>query len=449
MYLDHFGLSEAPFKITPNTGFFYAGADRGAILDALLYAIEQGEGIIKVTGEVGSGKTMLCRMLAEKLRGSHDLVYLANPHIAPREVLAAIAVDLKLHISAEASLTELTHAITHSLLTSHSNGRRTVLLIEEAQGMPLETLEEVRLLTNLETAHEKLLQIVLFGQPELDENLRQPSIRQLNERITQHFLLRPLGPEEARQYLDHRLRSAGYRGPELFSPLLVRELNRHAGGLSRRLNILADKALLAAYAENTHTITLRHVRAAAADCAFSRPGILGERKQLAIAGLILLAGVGLAGALGLFHSAASDSASPPAATSAPVHAVSSPMAKIPSPPADLIEARLQATRQWLSSSPDSTLTLQLFSEGDSAKLSQHLQQLASIMKIEQVFVYRTTIRNKPAYSVTFGSYGSRHEAVTAIAQLPGSLKKNRPLIRTIGGIRAEQSAAAAQGASTL
>lgn len=437
MYLDHFGLHEAPFKITPNTGFFYPGAERGATLDALVYAIEQGEGIIKVTGEVGSGKTLLCRMLAEKLRTAHDLVYLANPHISPQEVLTAIAYDLKLPLAADASITELTHGITHSLLQSHANGRRTILLVEEAQGMPLETLEEIRLLTNLETAHEKLLQIVLFGQPELDENLRQATIRQLNERITQHFSLRPLTPEEARQYLDHRLRSAGYRGPELFPSALVRELNRHAHGLSRRLNILADKTLLAAYAENTHTLTLNHVRAAVADSPFTDKR--RQHRTLALSGGLLLALL-LTAALGM------------SAIRQPNATVSAlPLATPhPAPPAvaptDIFTARLHATERWLASTPDKTFTLQLFSAPDQADLTQRLTKLAADINPTEVFVYAARVRNNLSYNVTYGSYSTRSEAAAAITRLPALLKKNQPLIRTAGGIRKERNAAVVQGA---
>ncbi len=441
MYLDYFGLHEAPFKITPNTGFFYPGADRGSTLDALVYAIEQGEGIVKVTGEVGSGKTMLCRMLAEKLRNAHDLVYLANPHISPQEVLTAIACDLKLPLAANASITELTQAVTHSLLHSHANGRRTILLVEEAQGMPLETLEEIRLLTNLETAHEKLLQIVLFGQPELDENLRQPAIRQLNERITQHFVLRPLTWEEARQYLDHRLRSAGYRGPELFPPAVVRELSRHAHGLSRRLNILADKVLLAAFAGNTHNLTLQHVRAAVADSPFAHAKTGRRHRQRATAGGVLLLAL-----LALAAWALPASRQPDATASAAPITPSPPPRLAAAAHTDIVAARLQATDRWLASTDDKTFTLQLFSEADLADLTQRLTRLASALKAEEIFVYPTRVKNNLSYNVTYGSYSTHSEAAAAINRLPPPLKKNRPLIRTAGGIRTERNAALVQGA---
>lgn len=444
MYLSHFGLNEAPFKITPNTGFFYSGANRGEILQALLYAIEQGEGIIKVTGEVGSGKTMLCRMLAEKLAGSHDTVYLANPHISPQEVLAAIALDLHLDIAPSASLLELTHAVSQHLLASHAAGKRIVLLVEEAQGMPLETLEEIRLLTNLETAYEKLLQIVLFGQPELDANLEQPAIRQLKERIGHNFVLRPLTLQETQSYLDHRLRAAGYRGPELFGARIVKELNRAAQGVSRRLNILAEKTLLAAYAENTHTITRRHAQAAISDSPFARKDPRFALRQLAGAALVLLVGLIMGNWLHLLPGQTPT----PTAVAAPAAATTQPQATAPAPDPnrDLVDSRLQATERWLAQAADNTFTLQLFSQPDREQLLKHLSHLTDTIESEQIFVFRTKVKGKPSYSVTYGSYVTRGDAVVAGTHLPTTIRKNRPLIRSAGGIRAEIEATPGQGA---
>ena len=196
MYYEHFGLTQPPFKITPNTDFFFGGGNRGPILEALIYAITQGEGIVKVTGEVGSGKTMLCSMLQTRLAESVETVYLANPSVSPEEILHAIAFELQLQITRDESRLAVMHAIQDYLLKRHAEGKRVVLFVEESQGMPIATLEEIRLLSNLETKSDKLLQIVLFGQPELDENLRQNQIRQLKERITHSFRLEPLtGPE--------------------------------------------------------------------------------------------------------------------------------------------------------------------------------------------------------------------------------------------------------------
>src|SRR3982751_798484 len=200
MYLEHFGLREAPFRITPHTEFFFAGANRGATLEALLYAITAGEGLVKVTGEVGSGKTMLCRVLMERLPESVETIYLAVPSLSRDEMLAAIAGDLGID-TAGANTTKLARALQDKLIAVHSAGRQVVALIDEAHAMPLGTLEEIRLLSNLETDKDKLLQIVLFGQPELDAHLALPNMRQLKERITHAFTLGPLPQREIGEYV--------------------------------------------------------------------------------------------------------------------------------------------------------------------------------------------------------------------------------------------------------
>ena len=169
MYLEHFGLTEAPFKITPHTEFFFSGASRGETLEALLYSITSGEGIVKVTGEVGSGKTMLCRVLMERLPTTVETIYLAVPSLSRDEMLATIAGDLDLETQG-ISTTKLIRSLQERLIEIHAEGRQVVALIDEAHAMPLETLEEIRLLSNLETSHSKLMQIVLFGQPELDQH---------------------------------------------------------------------------------------------------------------------------------------------------------------------------------------------------------------------------------------------------------------------------------------
>src|SRR3990172_10217940 len=199
MYYSHFGLNQAPFKITPNTEFFFSGGNRGPILEALIYTITHGEGIVKVTGEVGSGKTMLCTMLQTRLPQHIETVYLAHPNVSPEEILHAIAFELQLGPARGAARLEVMHLLQDYLLKRHAEGKRVVGFVEEAQSMPLATLEEIRLLSNLETRNDKLLQIVLFGQPELDDNLRRPNIRQLRERIAHSFRLEPLSQGEIRE----------------------------------------------------------------------------------------------------------------------------------------------------------------------------------------------------------------------------------------------------------
>jgi MSHA biogenesis protein MshM len=236
MYLEHFGLREAPFRITPHTEFFFSGANRGATLEALMYAITAGEGMVKVTGEVGSGKTMLCRVLMERLPQTVETIYLAVPSLTRDEMLASIASDLEI-VTTGAHTTKLVRALQERLIEIHAGGRQVVALIDEAHAMPLATLEEIRLLSNLETGKEKLLQIVLFGQPELDQHLALPHMRQLKERITHSFALAPLPAREVRDYVNFRLRAAGYHGPDLFGEDALRLIAEASEGLTRRINI--------------------------------------------------------------------------------------------------------------------------------------------------------------------------------------------------------------------
>lgn len=216
MYYEHFGLHFPPFKITPDTQLFYTGGNRGLVLDALIYAIQQGEGMVKVVGEVGSGKTMLCRMLEEKLSNNIEIVYLANPHLSPDMILHAIGLEMKLPINTQSSRLEVMQQLQTALLEKHGQQKQVVVFVEEAQNMPLETLEEIRLLSNLETTKDKLLQIVLFGQPELDVNLSVEHIRQSKERITHHLYLPALKYQDIGDYLQFRLHAAGYRGLQCF-----------------------------------------------------------------------------------------------------------------------------------------------------------------------------------------------------------------------------------------
>ncbi len=273
MYLEHWGLERPPFQITPDTRQFYRGALRGAILEALEYAVGRGEGIVKVSGEVGAGKTMLCRMLEERLAGRMEVVYLVgNPSLGPVEVLRAIAREMKLELPEGAGHLEIIECLQEALLERYARGGRVVVLVEEAQGMSLQALEEIRLLSNLETGSHKLLQMVLFGQPELDQNLQRPEIRQLKERITQNFHLPLFRRTDVADYLRFRMAGAGYRGPEVFSRGAVRVIARASHGIARRVSVLADKALLAAFTEGSHRVRRRHARYAVADSDFSRLG---------------------------------------------------------------------------------------------------------------------------------------------------------------------------------
>ncbi len=335
MYLDHFGLSEAPFRITPHTDFFFSGANRGATLEALLYAITHDEGIVKVTGEVGAGKTMLCRVLIERLPAGVETVYLSNPSLAREEILQAILDDLRFPTGNEQRPNQLLRTLQEHLIQVYGDGRRVVLLIYEAHAMPAETLEQIRLLSNLESNRHKLLQIALFGQQELDEQLGTALLRPLRERITHSFRLEPLVHADVGQYLMFRMRQASYKGPDLFDASALKLIAKSSQGLTRRLNILADKCLLAAYAEAEHGITRKHALAAIRDAGFAPLGTAADRRALpqqwkwfAAAGAVALAGAGVFAGMHL-SSQTSPAPSAPVRTAAPAPAPSSVPSSVP------------------------------------------------------------------------------------------------------------------------
>ena len=321
LYLEHFGLNEPPFRITPHTDFFFAGADRGATLEALIYAVLHDEGIVKVSGEVGSGKTMLCRVLMERLPPHVDTIYLATASLEREEILQAIADELDVRFSQERRTVALRELQEH-LIERYAQGRRVVILIDEAHVMPEDTLEQVRLLSNLESNRHKLLQIVLFGQPELDATLAKTQLRQLRDRITHSFRMRPLTGAETANYISFRMRAAGYRGPDVFQPAATALIARAAHGLTRRINILADKSLLSAYTENSHAVGVRQARAAIADSEFAARGPRRAPRAVIYAAAALVAGV----AIGAFIPWER-----PAETRAPVPPV--PLARAPAPAA--------------------------------------------------------------------------------------------------------------------
>lgn len=286
MYQKFYGLHKPPFRITPDTKLFFKGCDRGAVLHSLCYALRRGEGIVKVVGEVGSGKTLLCRMLPSVLRQGVDWVYLSHPRLSPEQTLRAIACELGLQSDPNADKLSIMLLIQDTLLQRYDSARRVIVLVEEAQGMPLDSLEEIRLLSNLETEDHKLMQIVLFGQPELDQNLSQTKIRQLRERITHGFYLKPLDKDNIFAYLDFRMRAAGYKGPVLFSKKIAKQIYSYSRGLIRRINIIADKMLIIAYADQRYTLTVEDVKEAARDSEF-----LKKKMWWSIAAMFVLFGI--------------------------------------------------------------------------------------------------------------------------------------------------------------
>jgi len=477
LYLEHFGLTEVPFRITPHTGVSFDGAGRGATLEALFCAVLHDEGIVKVSGEVGSGKTMLCRVLMERLPKEVETIYLATPSLAKDEIIHAIGDDLKLAFSQERRTVALRELQEH-LIDLYGKGRRVVVLIDEAHFMPDDTLEQVRLLSNLESNRHKLLQIVLFGQPELDATLAKTELRQLRDRITHSFRMRPLSPAEVAKYISFRMRAAGYRGPDLFLPGATALIARASQGLNRRINILADKALLAAFTENGHAVGERQVRAAIADSEFAalkRPPV-SRAAVLGVAALI--AGVAI-GAL-IPWERGTPPTPPPAAKPQPVVAPQpKPAAVVVAaaaedqededeefelyaqaalewPPSHLTPAqvrrlsaysasgqklvgeRLAATIEVLTHADNDRYSLELYAtdNSDPARVERFLTRARDLVPLEQMFIIPLGKEGAWRMRVALGQYRSREEALDAARRLPPKYQRAfQPLPRTFAELR--------------
>ncbi|MBF0190377.1 MAG: AAA family ATPase [Magnetococcales bacterium] len=288
MYLDHFGFHAPPFAITPDTELFFSGGERGAILEQLLQAIAAGEGFIKVVGEVGSGKTMLCRLMCRKLPTAARVALLLNPGIPPEELIGALLREFRLPPMTEEGQAARHQALLEFLVTRQRQGERAVIVVEEAQSLPPATLEALRLISNLETEQVKLVSIVLFGQPALDRMLHSGIGRQILERITTHLTLPRLSLDDTEQYLHNRLHTTGYRGPPLFSPGAVRRIHQSARGAIRQINLLAEKSLVQASRQGAHSVASRHVQQGISRCAFLHRIPVWRRPALAAAGVVTL-----------------------------------------------------------------------------------------------------------------------------------------------------------------
>ena len=289
MYQAHFGLREAPFGLTPDTSFFFNGPQSQKALNTLLVAARNGEGFIKITGEVGTGKTFLCRKFMQSLGPDFVTAYIPNPNLPPRSLILALADDLDVLLEKDADQHQLLKSLNLRLLNLAAQGKRVLLCLDEAQAIPVDSLEALRLLTNLETEKRKLLQIVLFGQPELDVKLALPEIRQLTQRITFHYHLGPLSRDDVDFYVAHRLRVAGFDGARLFSRGGVARLYKASGGIPRLINIMAHKALMVAYGEGRQQVGARHVALAASDTLAGKPRRLWQRPWPWLAGAGVLA----------------------------------------------------------------------------------------------------------------------------------------------------------------
>ncbi len=468
MYLEHFGLNAQPFKITPVTDFFFPGANRAEILEALLYSITESEGIIKVTGEVGSGKTMLCRMLLERFPEHIEAVYLANPSLTREEMLYAIADGLNLDLEGQ-RVNVILQTLQNHLEQKHAEGKQVVILVDEAHAMPLETMEELRLLYNLQVGNHKLLHIMLFGQPELNVKLSQPNMRQLKDRIIHHFTMLPLSQNIIESYLLFRMRTAGYRGPSPFSPAAAALIGKSSQGLMRRVNILADKSLLAAFVENTHGVELRHVQAAIRDTE-PASGTQGRWQQkipataaisAALIALLLAAGGWYLGSL----SSASSTQLPPKTTdrpaampataptlpptisgipatqvmpapapALPAHSTPVPQVthNVPKPtatashatPAEpeivLFKQRLEKTELLLSKLSSGSASIQLFYTNDvrPARLEKFLQQANTLGRLDKIYLLPIKLNGRKGLRALYGIYPDSEAARAAIKSLP-------------------------------
>ncbi|MEW5882302.1 MAG: AAA family ATPase, partial [Pseudomonadota bacterium] len=267
--LAHYGLREAPFKITADARFFYAGGGRGDALHALRHALAHDEGIVLVTGEVGTGKSLLCRMLVDEPPADLDVVFLPNPSLAGEQLVAAAARDL----GADPVPTAL-EALQRAAIERHARGRRVAVLVDEAHAMSPDALERIRLLTNLETGARKLLTVALFAQPELLATLARETMRPLRDRIVQHFRLQPLRADEVADYVNFRLQVAGHRGGRLFEPGALKRIARRSAGRSRRVNVLADRSLLACYTRGGRCVSPRDVARSEHDLDLAPPRAL-------------------------------------------------------------------------------------------------------------------------------------------------------------------------------
>jgi len=263
MYQKYFGLKEMPFTLSPDTSYFFAYGHYANALNTLLVALRTGEGFIKVSGEVGTGKTLLCRKLMRSLGDRFELVYIPNPQLSSYGLQVAVAEELGLKITRYVH--RLNKMITDRLLELAKQGRRVVLCIDEAQAMPEETMESLRLLTNLETEKSKLLHVVLFGQPELDELLNKKSVRQLKQRITFSYQLQPLERVGMDAYIMHRLVVAGFIHGNIFEPRALDRLFKASKGIPRLINVLCHKSLMVTFGQGGRVITEENVQLAISD----------------------------------------------------------------------------------------------------------------------------------------------------------------------------------------
>lgn len=463
LYLNHFGLSKPPFQITPDIDFFFSGSHRGDVLTALIHVACHEEGIVTAVAEVGSGKTLLARLMLSRLPETISTVYLANPCFSRDEIISAIARDL--------GLTELPNqiegklaALHQELLRRHGQGQRVLLVIDEAHTMPIESLEEVRLLSNLETGSHKLVNIMLFGQPELDELLKDRRLRQVQDRVIHRFDLPPLPHDEGVAYIDHRLRTAGWHGGKLFNHAATDLLLKASGGRARRINLLADKSLLAAYAEGKPQVDLHHVKSALRELQVDPAAAPAQPipwRQVLPVSLALAAAMTAIALWFLMPKSAANPAPVAVAPSMPIHSIPattiptnvSPTTTVTAPaavttstlatPAAAIDPGLRAraaferTTAKMSEPSLQGYTLQLAALPNESGLTDYIAAIERSVESPLIYAQNRKYKGRNFVAVYLGHYENEREARAALNKLPKPLKADQPIIRTWPGIRQE------------
>ncbi len=439
MYESFFGLTEKPFAITPDPRYLYLSERHAEALAHLAYGVQEAGGFIQLTGEVGTGKTMVVRSLLQQLPANCDMALIMNPRITPAEFLLAICDELHLPVAPEhaGSVKTLVDMLTRFLLNAHARGRRVVVMVDEAQNLSPDVLEQVRLLTNLETATQKLLQIILVGQPELRDVLARPELRQLAQRITGRYHLESLTRTETFAYIRHRLRVAGSTA-EVFTSGALREVHRLSGGLPRLINVICDRALLGAFTREEHRVTGVLVRRAAGE-VYGRPVLAPWIRWGALAGaaagaLLLSVALWQAYAPGSRGTTPVAEAETPAAAPA---ATEAPIAVEAAPPAPGLDELLQQATSSTTTDAAFTDLLALWGmrlADDGQRPCQQLAQQGMLCAAERGTIAQLKLIDRPAILSLADSTGAEHQVVLE------SLSGERALV-SIGSERHEISLA--------
>lgn len=418
MYTSFFGLSEKPFAITPDPRYLFMSERHAEALAHLLYGITEAGGFIQLTGEVGTGKTTVVRSLLERMPGHADVAVILNPQLTPLQFVLTICEELGIFVRDEdvSSIKDLVDILNKRLLEAHAKGRRVVVIVDEAQNLSPETLEQVRLLTNLETASHKLLQIILIGQPELREVLGRMELRQLAQRVTGRYHLDPLSKAETASYVNHRLRVAGANG-EIFTAAALREVHRLSTGIPRIINVISDRALLGAFTQETHRVGPALIRNAAGE-VYGRPFSPPWMKMLA--GVSATAAVAVL-AFGIWQLMGKDQAPPEAvaAVAAPTPQVEAPAPQPEAAPTSAVQDMADLLKEHANETNTEGAFAQLFAlwggKFDPAQgrpCDQALQQGLECVYQQGSWGQLRTL-NRPAILTLIDDSGSAHQVAVA------------------------------------